>query len=211
MSNYRTCRNYENLEKKIYPGVPPLGIPEILPAEFDDSKVKEFRGFNYALSASERASVGCHFFLDDYQFMRLWRSPDRYIETLKEFACVLSPDFSLYADWPKAVQIYNHYRKHWLARYLQDHGVKVIPTICWSDASSYKWCFDGEPTESPVAVSSVGCLADPHSKQLFLEGYAEMLRRLRPSRIIFYGTVPEECEGPIYAVDPFYRRLRGLS
>lgn len=48
MSNYRTCRNYENLEKKIYPGVPPLGIPEILPAEFDDSKVKEFRGFKGA-------------------------------------------------------------------------------------------------------------------------------------------------------------------
>lgn len=57
MSNYRTCRNYENLEKKIYPGVPPLGIPEILPAEFDDSKVKEFRGFKGASKLTPKEKV----------------------------------------------------------------------------------------------------------------------------------------------------------
>ena len=57
MSNYRTCRNYENLEKKIYPGVPPLGIPEIQRVEIDESKVTEFRGFNYALSASQRGAA----------------------------------------------------------------------------------------------------------------------------------------------------------
>lgn len=86
-----------------------------------------------------------HFFLDDCQFNRCWNNPDRYVEILKRFKCVLSSDFSLFTDFPKALQIYNHYRKHWLGAYWQMHGIEVIPTLCWSDEESFAWCFDGEP------------------------------------------------------------------
>lgn len=83
--------------------------------------------------SSKQNNCGVHFFLDDYQFQRLWNTPDRYIESLQKFSCVLSPDFSLYTDYPTALQIYNHYRKHWIGAYLQLYGIEVIPTICWSD------------------------------------------------------------------------------
>ena len=46
---------------------------------------------------------------------------------------------------PFAMQIYNQYRKHWLAAYWQLNGITVYPTISWSDENSYEWCFDGEP------------------------------------------------------------------
>ncbi len=39
-----------------------------------------------------------HFFLDDYQFERLWNSPREYVELLKQL-CHRS-DFSLYMDVP---------------------------------------------------------------------------------------------------------------
>ena len=56
-------------------------------------------GFNYAKS-SDKKNIGIHFYLDDYQFERLWNNPQEYIEILKQYKCILSPDFSLYLDMP---------------------------------------------------------------------------------------------------------------
>ena len=144
-----------------------------------------------------------HFFLDDYQFNRVWTDPDKYISMLQRFKYVLTPDFSLYTDFPKPLQIYNHYRKHWLGAYWQMHGINVIPTICWSDRDSFEWCFDGEPTQSVVAVSSVGTQNSAEKKRRFLDGYFEMVERLEPELIIFYGRVPEECKEKIVKVNYF--------
>lgn len=36
---------------------------------------------------------------------------------LTAYNCALSPDFSLYAFFPKAMQIWNHYRKLLIAKY----------------------------------------------------------------------------------------------
>lgn len=108
---------------------------------------------------------------------------------------MLSPDFSLYTDFPVAMQIYNHYRKHWLGAYWQSLGIKVIPTICWSDDSSFDWCFDGEPVGGVVAVSSVGTQNSRTAKAAFLRGYEAMCERLSPSEIIFTALFPMNAEG----------------
>ena len=165
--------------------------------------------FSLWLMSSKKTDCGIHFFLDDYQFMRLWNNPERYIDLLKKFNCVLSPDFSLYADYPTALQIYNHYRKHWLAAYWQMYGIEVIPTICWSNEKSFEWCFDGEPKHSTVAVSSIGTQNNKTAKELFLKGYNEMMKHLQPETVIFYGKVPEECAGNIINIKSFQEKIRG--
>ena len=75
------------------------------------------------------------------------------------------------------------------------HGITVIPTISWSDEASFEWCFDGEPEGGVVAVSSVGTQMNSDARRLFLAGYREMLARLKPSAILFYGFIPDECAG----------------
>lgn len=145
-----------------------------------------------------------HFFCYDFLFERYWNSPDRYIEKLKKYPAVVAPDFSMYTDMPLALQIYNHYRKHWLAAYWQLHGITVIPNIGWSDEKSYDWCFDGEPQESVVCVSSVGTQVDKQAKQLFMKGWGEMMKRIKPKAVLFYGKVPEGITGNIVNV-PIYR------
>ncbi|MCD7755750.1 MAG: DUF4417 domain-containing protein, partial [Firmicutes bacterium] len=134
--------------------------------------------------------------------------PDKYIPRLSQFAAVCSPDFSTYTDMPVAMQIYNHYRKHWLAAYWQQYGLAVYPTISWSTPESYAWCFDGEPVGSIVAVSSVGTQANKETKRLFLQGYEEMMKRLDPTFVIFYGNVPEECDWNVIRVPPHYEEIR---
>ena len=66
-------------------------------------------GFNYAKTSKEK-NVGIHFYLDDYQFERLWNNPEEYVDILKQYECTLSPDFSLYMDMPMAMNRWNRYR-----------------------------------------------------------------------------------------------------
>ena len=170
-------------------------IPTIKGIDEFDEKV-QFIGFNYAKTCEkqQKTDFGVHFFLDDYQFNRLWNRPDKYIPLLSKFKYVLSPDFSMYTDYPKAMQMWKHYQKHWLGAYMELFGIKVIPTVGWSDKESFKWCFDGDPKNSIVAVSSIGTQKDKESKQLFLEGYNKMLEVLKPTKILFWGNIPNEID-----------------
>lgn len=202
---YRQGRNYENLNKGIFDGTGTYDIPHLTPEHIS---ADSFIGFNYAKTCKQPDNYGLHFFVDDYQFTRVWSNPDAYLALLSKFKCVCTPDFSTYTDFPKAVQIYNHYRKHWLGAYWQYNGITVIPTISWSDKASYEWCFDGEPVGGTVAVSSVGTQINKDSRKLFLDGYKEMLKRLQPSLIYFYGNVPEECGGNIIRLAAYQENLR---
>lgn len=206
MNKSRSRRSYENLERRIFDGVGEYGIPQLQPTNFTEEC--EFIGFNYATGEKDRSNKGVHFFIDDYQFTRLWTNIDRYLDMLEQFKCVMTPDFSTYTDFPKAIQIYNHYRKHWVGAYLQEYGINVIPTISWSTADSFDWCFDGEPTHSTVAVSSVGAANSKAKKELFVAGYNAMLERLQPETILFYGKVPEECGGNIVQIKTFQEKFR---
>ncbi len=197
--------NFENLDKFTFPGVGKYDIPQIEPVKAYPKS--EFIPANYHYTAKDPASKIVHFFVDDYQFIRYWNTPDKYIPKLSQFAAVCAPDFSTYTDMPLAMQIYNHYRKHWLAAYWQLHGMTVYPSISWSEEQSYDWCFDGEPVGGIVAVSSVGTQQNKESKRLFLRGYEEMMKRLSPEWVIFYGKVPEECDWNVIRVKPHYDEI----
>lgn len=196
---------FENLDRFCFSGIGKYDIPQIEPVT--NYPIGEFIPMNYANTAKNPADKIVHYFVDDYQFARYWNRTDDYIKKLSQFAAVCSPDFSLYTDMPVAMQIYNHYRKHWLAAYWQLHGLTVYPTIAWSTPDSYEWCFDGEPVGGIVAVSSVGTQQNKESRQLFLLGYKEMMKRLNPSWVIFYGKVPEECDWNVIRVAPHYNEI----
>lgn len=203
-TDYRSIRFCNNANERI-DNTTSNGIPIIEPERFIDV---DWIGFNYARTTKSRSGKGVHFFIDDYQFERIWQEWSKYREVLSSFDAVMAPDFSMYVDWPEPVQRWNHYRKHFVANRLQNVGLKVYPTICWSDKKSFQWCFEGEPHRSTVCISSIGTQADKTSKRLFLDGYNEMLSVLQPETIIFYGTIPNECKGNIICVQPFQQKFR---
>ena len=90
-------------------------------------------------------------------------------------------------------------------------GYKVIPTIAWSDRDSFDWCFDGTPKGATVAVSSVGTQRNEETKQLFLDGWNEMLARLEPETVIFHGDVQKECTAHIVRIKPFQEKFREVK
>ena len=107
--------NFENLDKCVFLGVGKYGVPQIDPVKAYPQG--EFIPANYVYTAKRPESKVVHFFIDDYQFARYWNQPDRYISKLQQYEAICAPDFSTYTDMPLAMQIYNHYRKHWLAAY----------------------------------------------------------------------------------------------
>ena len=176
-----------------------------LEGEFEFPKIKatqttfskyELVPFNIAVSLLERKkNYYVHFYIDDYQFDRVWNFPEKYLNLLKEFKGIIMPDFSLYIDMPKAQQIWNSYRSKVLGYYFQSQGIEVIPNASWSDESSFEWCFDGLPKNSVIAVSSIGCMKNPKATLGFCKGFNEMLKRLQPIEILFYGEVPKSLQG----------------
>lgn len=166
----------------------------------------KFIGFNYCGTTpkEKRKDLSVHFFLADYLFERCWTDPNKNADLLRQFKFVLSPDFSQYLDMPRAMRIWNHYRKMWISSYWQKNGVRVIPVAGWTDEESFKYCFDGMPKNSCIATSSVGVYradakAEKHDstvyqKSVFRKGTEEMIERLTPTQIIWYGKVPNWAE-----------------
>lgn len=153
------------------------------------AKPRGMLGFNYAKTAGaeEKRRQACHFFIDDYQFERVWTSPARYTESLKGFMCVLTPDFSMYMDMPDAMQRWNRYRSQALGLYWQRQGFRVVPTLSWAQPESYAFCFDGIPRRSTVAVSTVGVKGDEAALAVWRDGMREAMCRLEPRRVLLYG------------------------
>ena len=162
------------------------GIPDMYPVHIDNLADIPIQGFNFALKEKHPENVGVHFFLHDYQFERVWKYPDRYIELLSKFAYVLSPDFSPYVDMPQALQIYNVYRNRWCGRYWQEHGIKVIPTFTLGDAEIFKVFFEGIPKHSTIAISTMGEGRWGNFEGL-LNWWNIIQNKLEPETILLYG------------------------
>lgn len=216
MTDWRTAglENFGVFQPRVTDGR--FEIPRILPERLP---AVEWTGFNYArgakgarLNTGATRATGVHFFLDDYQFRAVWEYPERYAQALGRFGAVLSPDFSTYADMPQILQLWNHYRKHWLGAFWQSRGLTVVPTISWSTPASWEWCFDGEPHGGAVAISTVGVERDKSAFDFFVAGYQEMITRLQPSQILVYGKRFEfMTEDYLTVVEPFFKQMRGRS
>ncbi len=175
---------------------------------------EKFIAFNTLLSRpkAEISRCGVHFFVDDYQFERVWNNPQKWAFVLRDAKFVLSPDFSLYADMPICQQIYNVYRNRLIGAYFQKRDAWVVPTISWSDERSYGFCFAGIPKGSVVAVSNVGCVCDDETKRLWRAGFDEMIGRIEPSAVVLYGTKVDTGYGNIvYFCNDILRRMRSYG
>ncbi len=149
--------------------------------------------------------IGCtHFFLDDFRFCSIWNDPHTSLDHIKT-SVVLSPDFSLYRDWPLALQIWNTYRNRWCAAFWQSRGLDVIPTVSWSGPASYDFCFDAIEPGGVVALSMLG-VKGTVANYFFMAGFFEMKRRINPSQILCYGNAPESLADQLISYPTFWQK-----
>ena len=90
-NEYGNERDNNMAKRNLYPkfttyeGVGKYGIPQ-LQKVVELPQLDNWTRFNYALSnkSQNREKIGIDFFVDDYQFERVWNNPERYLKFLKE-------------------------------------------------------------------------------------------------------------------------------
>ena len=156
-----------------------------------------------------------HFYEYDRGFERIWNRPNYYLEKLKKFKGVVTPDFSLYRDMPLVMQQWNTYRGKALGHWWQTKDLTVLPNVRFSDEHSFEFCCYGVPMHCPIAVGTHGCLRIREERELYKRGLEAIVQRLKPSYIIVYGAAPEdifscclEANIPILQFDSEFARSR---
>lgn len=174
-------------DKALYPSDNPFGIPNLrhTPLSAIPERLVPYR----TRTSAEGGAV--HFFLFDAIFESVWTCPNKARRYLQKFRTLLTPDFSLNAEMPLAVQVFNVYRNRWIGADWQAQGYAVIPSVGWSSPPSYDFCFLGIPQHSVVALTTLGTRRQKHA---FLHGFDAMLERLQPSVVLCYGKPFAEME-----------------
>ncbi len=187
------------------------GMPEMRPTQTTGDKMLRFMDWK---EVEDPENYIAHFYYDDYKFISAWREPDKYLDRLRQFKAVVSPDFSLYTDFPRALQILSCYRRQWCGAFWQYEGIDVIPDVVWGDKESFSYCFDGIPKGGTVAVSTVGVARDDtwNNKEgdMFKAGFDEMMNRLEPKTVLLYGAMIEGLEGNIIRIPSYYEQKREI-
>lgn len=99
--NTRFIDNMKHLERLSFTGEYNMPVIKRQEIELKTQTVS----FN---NRTQKECVALHFFVDDYQFERIWNNPERYVEMFKKYEYICSPDYSLFLDFPKAIQIYKY-------------------------------------------------------------------------------------------------------
>lgn len=65
-----------------------------------------------------------HFYTDDYRFNSLYDHPEKILAMNP--SCMVEPNYSVFTDTPIAFGLQSIYRKRWIARMMQEHGIRVF-------------------------------------------------------------------------------------
>lgn len=69
-----------------------------------------------------------HFYVDDYRFGSVLRNPSQVSQTLCK--CAVEPNVSVFDGSPKAFALWATWQKRFVARTLQELGVRVLVDLC---------------------------------------------------------------------------------
>jgi hypothetical protein len=152
------------------------------------------------------------FYEHDINFREILTHTEEYVEDLKQYPGIITPDCSLYIDAPLCIQIADIYLNRAIGYYLKQQGIYVIPNIRWGDERTYttelfdeKVAFQGVDKHSIVSIGTYGQIQTAESKRYFREGLIEMLNELEPEIVLVYGSMPDKIFGDLKDKTNFVR------
>lgn len=146
-----------------------------------------------------------HFYMHDERFARVLTATTRYLDLLKMYDGVITPDCSLLIGQAPCLQQTNTYMNRAVGFFLQKNGIPVIPNIRWSDESSFEYCFLGVPTGAMVSVSTHGCITSREERRMFKIGLAAMMDDIQPEIVLVHGCMPDDIFGEYIGQIEFHR------
>ena len=129
------------------------------------------------------------FYCDDKRFEKVWLDAVKQTHKLKEqgWGAVITPDFSLWRGLPLIVNLWNIYKSMWCGRYWQELGIPVIPSLNWSDETTYEIAFAGIPRKAPVVSCQCQTTRGKRGKYYFIKGLSAAILAVEPQSVVIYG------------------------
>lgn len=133
------------------------------------------------------------FYLPDAAFEVLWTECVQVLARIQaqNWGAVCTPDFSLVWNWPMAINIFNLYRSRWVARYLQDLAVPIIPSmVSIGRPDMVEMTCAGLPQSPPVVFAEMRCgakEADDLIRKTYAAEISAQLKYVKPKKAVFYG------------------------
>ena len=167
--------------------VRPYDIPKIQPSTLVPGQLIVF---SEAVRKNKQPdpTAWVHFYEDDYRFERLWKTPEKFLDQLRGFAGVISPDFSLYRNIPKAQKIHNTFRNQLLGAWLQTNGIPVIANVRVSGRESIPYSLAGTPRHSALALGLHGCTKNVANRINVMEEIRLICDLCEPTSLVVYGS-----------------------
>ena len=139
-----------------------------------------------------------HFYIDDQKFdgkrTSIWLYYDNALAIIRHFSGIISPDFSTYADFPEPIKSWNFYRMNAFGYWIGSLGIPVISNARWGTEETWRYCFDGSPSNSMLAIGTVASgIRLLKNRPLFENGLFKMAEKLQPHTIIVYGSDNYTC------------------
>lgn len=154
-----------------------------------------------------------HFYIDDYQFERIWNQPKKYISLLSKFKGIIMPDFSIYYDMPIHMKRWNIYRNKFIAAYMQKQGINVIPNIQIMDVDLWNDAISGIETNGVIAVNCGGVKRRYFARQMLNRQIEYICSVINPIKVICYGSdsAIHNIDNAIYFKNNHIERIRNVQ
>lgn len=232
---------FEQFQNKMWPSSNYWGVPDLDPGMLLDElpdKLDTWGGvdatpddgettwiWNTGVAASkglpwDRAIVS--FFTYDTKFDSWFDQPAFQVARMIHNGCTraIVPDTSFWVDDPRFMHLSAAYNAQWLARFMQECGMKVIPRFMWCDIESIKVGTLGIPKKPPIAAVCIQAIDKKEvEKQMTPDGLRLFVKDIQPDALIVYGggtakKVVEQAVLPkslhVVHVDNYAHKRRGV-
>lgn len=131
------------------------------------------------------------FYTDDKRFESLWELLPKFTAKFlnAKMLGVMTPDYSCYIQDPVAMHVWNIYRSRYCGRYMQEAGVKVIPTITFTTPEWYDLVLAGIPQGcATVALQAQTMKVTDESARNIRRNLTHLMKTVDPERVLIYGS-----------------------
>ena len=137
-------------------------------------------------SVSDPEHTGMSFYCVDPALTPVLNHPDKYVEKLRKYQCVVGMDASPYDNMPLVVQKSQIYLNLGITYFFGKQGLKIIPNVRVGTADTLS-SLAAYPHNHLIAIGTNGFTRKKTNRIIFREQVSVIIDTLEPSGILVYG------------------------
>ena len=164
----------------------PDGFPIIEGWMIPDKPPENLLQWDRRYDTHDPANTGMNFYCVDQSFTPILNNPKRYVEKLKNYACVIGIDASPYDNMPLVVQKSQIYLNLAITYYFGMEGLMVIPNVRLGNNETLS-SLEAYPKNHLICIGTNGFTHRLDNRKIFRDQVTQVVKFLSPSGILVYG------------------------